>query len=497
MKKSLLKILALVMTAVLAFTVVHFAVMGNNTTDDTNYTFALENGNAVLTGSIEPLSGAVVLPSEIGGYPVVGIGENAFKDCTDVTAFFLPAGITSIGAYAFENCVAMAQAVLPEGLVSIGAGAFWNCDSLVSVTVPTSVSEIGSCAFYKCDALHSVIIAGTSTPISGIFNVALDIGQTLSFASAASQVLDPVTTTVYCYNGSVAFLDAIQDAFTEYVLLDNCETTAYTVRYIDENGNAVADEQTVSIQPVGIEVAAVAVPVSDDTLLYPDVAVKTMTLAADNNTIEFVYAPAPETTTEEPTTQEPTTEEPTTEEPTTEEPTTQEPTTEEPTTEEPTTEEPTTEPPRIPPVLVAKEGSGAVIDRQLGYVYGLQTGLEAQNLLNNYLQVEGEGHIELSGFVGTGCEISLVSDIDGTTVETLTIIIFGDLNGDSIINAQDITMTKQFAAGMLSAEDNQHAFFAADVYQDGNINNADITIIKSVFAGIAELDQATLTYSPV
>ncbi|MGN0635291.1 MAG: leucine-rich repeat protein [Acutalibacteraceae bacterium] len=500
MKKTLLKILALVMTAVLAFTIVHFAVMGNNTPSDTAFTFAVQDdGSAVLTGSADALSGAVVLPAEIGGYTVTGIGENAFQDCTDVTAFFLPDTITSIGDYAFENCIAMAQILLPESLVSIGAGAFWNCDSLVSVTVPATVTSIGSCAFYKCDALQSVIIPGASTPVSGIFNVALDIGQVLSFASAASQSLDPIITTVYCYNGSAAFYDTIADAFTDYILLDECETTSYTVQYVDESGSAVASECTVSVQPVGIPVAAVAVPVEDDTLLYPEDAVCTITLASGENTIVFVYAPAPETTTEttteEPTTEEPTTEEPTTEEPTTEEPTTEEPTTEEPTTEEPTTEEPTTEPPRVPPVLYAREGSSTVIDRNQGYIYGLETGLNAETLESKYLEVRGEGHLELSKVPGTGCEVFLVSDIDGQIVEKLTIVIFGDVNGDSYINTQDITMMKHFASCLLDPADNPVVFFAADVFQDGSINNSDITIAKSVFSCIANLDQATLTYS--
>lgn len=479
MKKTVLKILALVMTAVLAFTIVHFAVMGNNTPSETAFTFAVQDGSAVLTGSADALSGAVVLPAEIGGYTVTGIGDNAFQDCTDVTAFFLPDTITSIGDYAFENCIAMAQVLLPESLASIGAGAFWNCDSLVSVTVPAAVTAIGSCAFYKCDALQSVIIPGASTPVSGIFNVALDIGQVLSFASAASQSLDPINTTVYCYNGSAAFYDTIADSFTDYILLDDCETTSYCVQYVDENGDAVATQRTVSVQPVGIPVAAVAAPVEDDTLLYPEDAVRTITLTSGENNIVFVYAPAPETTTET----------------TTEEPTTEEPTTEEPTTEEPTTEEPTTEPPRIPPVLYAREGSSTVIDRAQGYIYGLETGLNAETLESKYLEVRGEGHLELSKVPGTGCEVYLVSDIDGQIVEKLTIVIFGDVNGDSYINTQDITMMKHFASSLLDPADNPVAFFAADVFQDGSINNSDITIAKSVFSCIATLDQATLTYS--
>ncbi len=298
MKKTLLRIFVLVMAVVLAFTVVHFAVLGNNAPTNTAFTFALDGDNAIVTGSTDALSGAVVLPAELGGHTVVGIGENAFKDCADVTAFFLPGTITSIGAYAFENCTGLLQAILPDGLTSIGEGAFWNCSGLVSITVPTSVTSIGSCAFYKCDALESLVVPGIHTPLKGAFNVALDIGQYVAIGNPARHALDPIVTTVYCYEDSAAHLDVMQDGFTTYAFLndgtsqDAGNLTSYTILYKDETGADVAPSVTLNTQPIGINIAAVATVPEDEELAYPETAVQTIVLAdnAADNTITFVYA---------------------------------------------------------------------------------------------------------------------------------------------------------------------------------------------------------------
>ncbi len=292
MKKTVLRILVLVMAAAVALTVVHFAAMGNNTPTDTAFTFAVEDGGAILTGSNDTLSGAVMLPDTLGGYPVVGIGENAFKDCTDVTAFFLPDTVTSIGAYAFENCTSLAQAVLPAGLDSIGDGAFWKCAGLVSISLPASVRSIGSCAFYQCTGLESVVVLGKSTSIKGAFNVALDIGQTLAIRNPARYTLDPIATTVYCFAKSAAYYDLLQDDFAAYELLDDCVLTSYTVRYVDAEGGDVAIPFTQTVQPAGIRVAAVARVADDPELSYPDPGTQTIELSgsASQNVMTFVYS---------------------------------------------------------------------------------------------------------------------------------------------------------------------------------------------------------------
>lgn len=532
-KKTLLKVLALVLTAAVAFTVIHFAVLGNNTPTDTAFTFALEDGNAILTGASDPLSGAVMLPETIAGHTVTGIGDDAFKNCSDVTAFFLPDTITSIGSYAFENCTSLVQMILPEGLTRIGEGAFWKCSSLVSMTVPASVKRIGSCAFYKCSSLQSLVIPGAETPVKGIFNVALDIGQTIAVHNPAREALDPVVTTLYCYIATTAYKNAVDDMYSNYVLLKNDNLTEYTVRYVDEDGAELFPARTLTQQPIGIPVAAVAAVVDAEGLDYPAEPIQTITLAASDNVITFVYPVTPETTTaesttaEETTVEETTTEVSTTEEPTSEEPstaeettieettieettteettieettveeTTKEETTKEETTAEATTEEETTEAPMTPPTLNAKEGSGAVLDRERGYIYGIEPEtadgkqLSAQQLIDQYLDIQGDGHVEVSApYPGTGSTIKLVSDIDGTTVEEFTLVIFGDLNSDGIINQFDMTILKGMIVGSITKDNNPILFVAGDLAMDDEINQFDRTFLTSVIVGASRYDQA-------
>ena len=123
-KKNLLKIISPVMAVIITLTVVLFAVTGNNTPVDTEFTFAVVDGNAVITGSPDALSGAVMLPYELSGYTVTAIGDEAFKDCAEVTAFFIPETVTSIGSYAFEGCTALSNATKSMTVLSQVAHLF-------------------------------------------------------------------------------------------------------------------------------------------------------------------------------------------------------------------------------------------------------------------------------------------------------------------------------------------------------------------------------------
>lgn len=79
----------------------------------------------------------IVIPSEIDGYDVYEIGDNAFRN----------KDIESV--------------IISEGIIRIGSNAFYNCDDLKSVDIPESVEEIGlgaNNAFVDCDILEEIII---------------------------------------------------------------------------------------------------------------------------------------------------------------------------------------------------------------------------------------------------------------------------------------------------------------------------------------------------
>ena len=99
-----------------------------------------DDGNATITGYTGYAS-ALVIPSEIDGHTVVAIGDNAFKDRTELYSVVMPDTVTRIGRRAFEN-TALTGLELPENLTSIGAEILRGNTGVSEITIPKSVMEM-------------------------------------------------------------------------------------------------------------------------------------------------------------------------------------------------------------------------------------------------------------------------------------------------------------------------------------------------------------------
>lgn len=113
--------------------------------------------------------GAVVIPSEIDGKPVVEIGGigsvGAFENRKSLTTVTIPDSVTSIGNYAFSGCTSLTTVTIPDSVTSIGAYAFSFCTGLASITIPDGVHSIGDFAFSHCTGLTSVTILDSNPSI--------------------------------------------------------------------------------------------------------------------------------------------------------------------------------------------------------------------------------------------------------------------------------------------------------------------------------------------
>ena len=103
-----------------------------------DYTYVVNGTNAKITAYPETATGAVEIPSTLGGYSV-----------------------NEIGSYSFYACTLISSVTIPDGVTKIGANAFGFCTSLESVTIPKSVTSIGNRAFDNCNNLTDVYYAGT------------------------------------------------------------------------------------------------------------------------------------------------------------------------------------------------------------------------------------------------------------------------------------------------------------------------------------------------
>lgn len=146
-------------------------------------------------GSFNSYSGGIIIPKTIsvGGttYRVTAIGQQAFRNCTnlsDVTlntniesieslafidcskltnVYSVPSGLKKIGSYAFYGCSALKSINLPNKVESIGTYAFKGCSALTSIAIPNSVTTLGSNVFENCTGIKTVTIGAGLTDLSG------------------------------------------------------------------------------------------------------------------------------------------------------------------------------------------------------------------------------------------------------------------------------------------------------------------------------------------
>ena len=145
-----------------------------------------------------------------------------------------------------------------------------------------------------------------------------------------------------------------------------------------------------------------------------------------------------------------------------------------------------------PEALTAKADSGAVVDRERGYIYGLEFGVTETVLRERYLDVADGAHMEIekvTAAIGTGTVLRVIDDATGDEIESFTVVLFGDVNGDGLLNSSDVTEIRSVNAGLITYAENSAFFFAADVTRDGNVNSSDVTELRSANAGLLEISQ--------
>ena len=108
-----------------------------------------------------------IVSVEITGSLVTSIGDQTFRDCSNLTSVTIPDSVTSIGTAAFRKCEKMTSITIPDSVESMGDSAFEHCEALTSITLPTNdnFTTIGTDAFAQMYELTEITIPDSVTSI--------------------------------------------------------------------------------------------------------------------------------------------------------------------------------------------------------------------------------------------------------------------------------------------------------------------------------------------
>lgn len=136
--------------------------------------------------------------------------------------------------------------------------------------------------------------------------------------------------------------------------------------------------------------------------------------------------------------------------------------------------------------LFAKNGTTAKVDYSKRFITGLQAKLSS---LDAFVFVSDGCEMRYSSPIGTGSPVYVKQD--NATIETYTVIIFGDVNGDGVYDGQDSLIVNCLANGLLTREQVGEAkWMAADCNHDGEINSSDVLMLEQAGLLLANVDQS-------
>lgn len=145
-----------------------------------DFAYTTENGEVTITdytGTREH----VLIPSEIGGFPVTMLADKAFYE-KHVTTVVVPDSVTEIGEACFSGDNYLVSLTLPDGLAELPYGALESCFRLMDFDLPQGLKKISGSALQYNYYLTHLTLPSSLTEIEQLNFIGLHGLQSLTLA---------------------------------------------------------------------------------------------------------------------------------------------------------------------------------------------------------------------------------------------------------------------------------------------------------------------------
>ena len=458
------------------------------TADGVGY-YIVDNSYVVIN-DYSGVATELVIPSKINGYPVkeiagfygctslvsitipnsvTSIGEGAFYGCTSLTSIKIPDSVTYIDSDVFSGCTALTSIEvsennanycdidgvlfsrdkrtleeypegkksssynIPDNVTTINAWAFSNC-LLSSITIPDSVKEIVRGAFYDCIYLTNIQIP----------NSVKYIGQEVfmgCISLTSIKIPDSVTSMGwYAFNDCISLKSIkISNSLEDIGGCTFSGCTALTSIKIPDSVTCIWENAFAGcISLKSIEIPNSVTRIDEDVFSGCDkltiygVRGSQADFYAKQNGIPFLAGEMPGVST-----------------------------------------------------LIPNEESEYTIDTEKGILNGVEAKTSLETLISNLENGEsivvtkptGEEVTDININIGTGWVINLV-DESGEAVDSVTVVVKGDITGDGMVNSRDIAALQR---QVLAPETLEGVYLlTADMNMDGEVNSRDIARVQKM-----------------
>ncbi len=157
MKKFLSKVLVTV-TASVIISISILPTFAATYFEYDHFTYMKNTSSTIIITDYDNFSKDMVIPTEILGNTVVGIGEGAFYGNKNIISAAIPETVTKIDDAAFYMAQSMSSVVIPDSCTYLGSSTFQYCLSLTDVKLGAGIKKINSQTFYSCINLETIVI---------------------------------------------------------------------------------------------------------------------------------------------------------------------------------------------------------------------------------------------------------------------------------------------------------------------------------------------------